>query len=63
MISVEDIWKVVKNKYEAVMVAAKEAKRVNIDEADALAKVGEKPIMRALKRLVKKKIKYTIQEK
>ena len=63
MYFVEDIWKVIKNKYEAVMVAAKEARRINIDEADTIAKTGEKPIIRSLKRLVGKKIKYTIKEK
>jgi len=63
MFFVEDIWKVIKNKYEAVIVAAKEARRINIDEADKIAKKGEKPIIKSLKRLIGKKIKYTIEEK
>ena len=63
MIFVEDIWKVIKNKYEAIMVAAREARRINIDEAEELVQTGEKPTIRSLKRLVEKKIKYRIDKK
>jgi len=63
MISVEDIWKIIKNKYEAIMVAAKEARRINIDEAGKITQTEEKPIVKGLKRLIKKKIKYRIEEK
>lgn len=56
-IPIEDVWKVADNKYQAIVLASKEARRIN-----RAAKEGEemdqKPTLLALKRLVGRKLNY-----
>jgi len=50
---------VIPNKYEAVRVVAKEARRINaVLLRAAVGEVEEKPTMMALKRVLERKVKY-----
>ncbi len=51
---VEDIWNIEENKYKAIVVAIKEAKRI----FQIGAQSPEKPVITALKRFVDGKIEY-----
>lgn len=61
-IPVEKIWKVIENKYEAIMVAAKESRRLNQIKREEYKNSHEKPTLDALKKLVEGKIRYTYKE-
>ncbi len=56
----ERIWKTVDNRYFAVIVAAKEARRIN--KAPKEDEMGEKPTLLALKRLINQKIAHKMEE-
>jgi len=56
-VSVEDILKVVDNKYEAIIIVAKEARRLSKLEKETEEKGEHKPPIVALENLVKGKIK------
>ncbi|RKZ21253.1 DNA-directed RNA polymerase subunit omega [bacterium] len=61
-IPVEKIWEVIENKYEAIMVAAKEARRLNQVDREKYKNSPAKPTLDALRKLVEKKIKYIYKE-
>lgn len=56
----EKIWTTVENRYFAVIVAAKEARRIN--RAPKEEEKGEKPTLIALSRLIDKDISYAAEE-
>ncbi len=53
-ITVEDIWKVFPNKYEAIVVASRYAREL----ARHKIKLDRKPVIIALEKLVRGEIKY-----
>ena len=62
-ISIEEILKIVENKYKAVVIAAKEARRLNViprekEEGGEEKENNLKPVEEALKRFVKGELKY-----
>ncbi|MCH7761586.1 DNA-directed RNA polymerase subunit omega [candidate division TA06 bacterium] len=62
-ISIEEILKIVENKYKAVVIAAKEARRLNViprekEEEEEEKENNLKPVEEALKRFVKGELKY-----
>lgn len=56
-VSVEDILKVVDNKYKAIIIAAREARRLSKLEKETEDKSEHKPPIVALENLVKGKVK------
>ncbi len=56
-IPIEDIWKVADNKYQAIVLASREARRINRVEKEN-EETGEKPTLLALKRLVGRELNY-----
>ena len=60
--SLERILEVIPNRYEAVRVMAKEARRINLLIHLAGEEMEEKPTSIAMKRLVDGKVKYTYEE-
>ncbi|MFQ5511531.1 MAG: DNA-directed RNA polymerase subunit omega [Candidatus Krumholzibacteriia bacterium] len=58
VVLIEKMTAVVPNKYEAIRVIAKEARRINSLLIHGGAEVEEKPTMMAMKRLLEKKIKF-----
>jgi DNA-directed RNA polymerase omega subunit len=60
--SMEKILDVIPNRYEAVRVMAKEARRINLLIHLAGEEIEEKPTSIAIKRLVDGKVKYTYEE-
>ena len=61
-ISIEEILKVVENKYKAIVIAAKEARRINVDkrekEREEEEKDGPKPVEKALLRFIKGELNF-----
>lgn len=63
IILIDKLSKVVKNKYEAVRVMAKEARRINdLLVRGAQGEISVKPTSIAMKRLMDEKIKYQYGE-
>ena len=62
VVLIEKITAVVPNKYEAIRVIAKEARRINALLIHGAAEVEEKPTMMAMRRLLDKKIKFDYVE-
>lgn len=63
VVLIEKLTDVIANKYEAVRVIAKEARRINsLLLRGAQGEVEEKPTMMALKRLLDKKVKFDYVE-
>lgn len=63
IVVIDKLTRVIKNKYEAIRVAAKEARRINnIILRSENVTTEEKPTMLALKRLLDKRIKYEYSE-
>jgi len=60
--SLERILEVIPNRYEAVRVMAKEARRINLLIHLAGEEMEEKPTSIAMKRLVDGKVKYMYEE-
>lgn len=59
VVMIEDIMAVIPNKYEAVRVVAKEARRINsLLMRGAQGEVEEKPTMMAVRRLLDNKVKF-----
>ncbi|MCD6382787.1 MAG: DNA-directed RNA polymerase subunit omega [Candidatus Hydrothermae bacterium] len=56
--TVEQIWEIFPNKYEAIVVAAKEARRLARIARERKIKYSEKPTILALEKLLKGEIKY-----
>jgi len=57
-IIIDEITNVIPNKYEAVRVIAKEARRINALLLRGGGEVDDKPTMMALRRLLENKVKY-----
>jgi DNA-directed RNA polymerase subunit K/omega len=63
VVLIEKLTGVITNKYEAVRVIAKEARRINsLLIRGAQTEVEEKPTMMALKRVLDNKVKYDFTE-
>ena len=62
VVLIEKITAVVPNKYEAIRVVAKEARRINALLIHGADEIDEKPTMMAIRRLLEKKIKFSYVE-
>ena len=62
VVLIEKITAVVPNKYEAIRVIAKEARRINALLIHGADEVDEKPTMMAIRRLLEEKIKFSYVE-
>ncbi|UCG50650.1 MAG: DNA-directed RNA polymerase subunit omega [Candidatus Latescibacterota bacterium] len=63
IVLIEKLTTVIPNKYEAVRVIAKEARRINsLLIRGAQGEVDEKPTMMALRRLLENKVNYRFAE-
>jgi len=62
MATLERILEIVPNRYEAVRIMAKEARRINILIHLSGEEIEEKPTTIAMRRLVDGKVKYTYAE-
>lgn len=63
VVLIEKLMEVIPNKYEAVRVIAKEARRINsLLIRGAQGEIEEKPTMMALKRVLDNKVKYDYVE-
>jgi DNA-directed RNA polymerase subunit K/omega len=60
--ALERITEVIQNRYEAVRVMAKEARRINTLIRLSGEEIEEKPTSIAMKRLIDGKVKYTYAE-
>jgi DNA-directed RNA polymerase subunit K/omega len=60
-VSTEEIIKTFENRYEAVVVLAKEARRVNLFASEEISESGEKPILRAITKLNESGIEFTYE--
>lgn len=58
VVLMEDVIAVIPNKYEAVRVMAREARRINSIIIRSETEVQEKPTMMALERVLEGKVKY-----
>ena len=59
VVLIEKVMSVIPNKYEAIRVAAKEARRINsLLIRGATTEVMEKPTMMAMGRLLDERVKY-----
>ena len=58
IVLIDKLTEVVPNKYEAVRVVAKEARRINALLVHGAQEMEEKPTMLALTRLLENKIKF-----
>jgi DNA-directed RNA polymerase omega subunit len=63
VVLIEKLTDVISNKYEAVRVIAKEARRINsLLIRGAQVELEEKPTMMALRRVLDKRVKYDYAE-
>jgi len=62
-VTVEEIWEIFPNKYEAIVVAAQEARRLSKMAREQKIKLQKKATILAMERLVNGEIKYYVQEK
>lgn len=62
VVLIDKITKVVDNKYEAIRVIAREARRINALLIRGEGEIDEKPTMMALKRVLDGKVKYDYVE-
>jgi DNA-directed RNA polymerase subunit K/omega len=58
VVLIEKMTEVVPNKYEAIRVIAKEARRINSLLIHGAGEIEEKPTMMAMRRLLDNKIKF-----
>jgi len=58
IITVEDIWRRFNNKYFAIVLASREARKIARDIREDRLRTDEKPTMLALKKLINGEIKY-----
>lgn len=61
-VSTEELVKLFKNRYEAVVVLAKEARRTNVYAGEELKESGEKPILTAIGKLTTEGIEFMYEE-
>lgn len=59
----EKILDVIPNRYEAVRVMAKEARRINAILVSASEEIDEKPTTVAMKRVIGGKVKYAYEQR
>lgn len=62
VVIIEKITAVIENKYEAVRVIAREARRINALLIRGEGEIEEKPTMMALQRVLDNKVKYSYVE-
>ena len=60
-VSTEDLVKFFENRYEAVVVLAREARRVNLFAGEEMSESGEKPILQAISKLNEVGIEFTYE--
>ena len=60
-VSADEVSKFFTNRYEAVVVLAKEARRANQYLDEEAKEKSEKPVMRAIKKLMKEGIKFAYE--
>lgn len=60
--SVEDLWRLTPNKYEAIVAISLEARRLEQWAKENNIKLEEKPVILAMRNFVEGKVKYTIEE-
>ena len=58
IVLIEKVMSIIPNKYEAIRVAAKEARRINSLLIHGAGELEEKPTMLAIQRLLDRKIKF-----
>ncbi len=56
--TVEDLWEIVPNKYEAIVVISKEARRIARMAREKGEKLEMRPTLLAIKNFLDRKIKY-----
>ncbi len=61
--TVDDLWKVMPNKYKAIVIASKEARNIAREARDKGEKLPLKPTILALERLIKGEIKWRLVKK
>ncbi|MEW6685919.1 MAG: DNA-directed RNA polymerase subunit omega [Candidatus Edwardsbacteria bacterium] len=61
-IPIEDLDTFAENKYEAIIIAAKEARRLNILKKEGKIEGNLKPTILALKKLKEGKLKYKYEK-
>ncbi len=59
----EKILDIIKNRYEAVRVMAKEARRINQILVSSGEEIEEKPTTVAMRRVVSGKVKYSYEQR
>ena len=62
-ISTEEMIKFFENSFEAVVVVAKEARRVNTYASEEIKECGEKPIKHAINKLLTEGISFSYEDK
>lgn len=60
-VSTEEMVKFFENRYEAVVVVAKEARRANQYASEEIKESGEKPILHAIHKLLTDGINFTYE--
>lgn len=60
-VSTEEMVKFFENRYEAVVVVAKEARRANQYASEEIKESGEKPILHAIHKLLTEGIDFTYE--
>lgn len=60
-IPVEEMTKFFENKYEAVIVLAKEARRVNLYAGEEMEEKSQRPIIQAVKKLLTEGIDFAYE--
>jgi DNA-directed RNA polymerase subunit K/omega len=61
-VSTEELVKLFENRYEAVVVLAREARRTNVFAGDELKESGVKPILNAIDKLTTQGIEFEYEE-
>ncbi len=61
-VSTEELLKLFENRYECVVVLAKEARRANVYAAEELKESGVKPILNAIDKLTAQGIEFEYDE-
>ncbi len=61
--TVDDLWKVMPNKYKAIVIASKEARRIAREARERGEKLPIKPTILALEKLIRGEIKWRIVKK
>lgn len=62
-ITIEDVWRVFPNKYEAIVVASREARRLARIAREKKLKLPKKPTVLSMEKLIRGEIRYRYFEK